>query len=43
LQLFDRRTTRFAPGIGNGSFVTDVADQRSKTASQSRVIRHRRS
>src|SRR5262245_21091127 len=43
LQLFDRRTTRFAPDIGNGSFVPDVADQRSKTASQSRVIRHRRS
>jgi hypothetical protein len=43
LQVLDWRTTGFTPAVGNGGFVTDIANQRSKTASQSRVICHRRS
>jgi hypothetical protein len=43
LQIFNRRATGFTPAVGDGHFVAYIADQRSKTSSQSRMIRHRRS
>jgi hypothetical protein len=39
-QIFDRRATRFTSAICTGCFLADVSNQRSETASQSRVIRH---
>ena len=41
-QVFDRRAPRLARRIGRLAFLADIADQRSKAASQSRMIRHRR-